>query len=125
MATKTGQMPDEFVIDTASLFARSGFFGGDLLREAFPNVGAAELRALLVDVVQQHVLPQLDQKVRTLQVPTVHNPVRATSVDNVPVIWNAERGTGPSITPASVRVKAADVLACARKRRIAIAGEGV
>jgi hypothetical protein len=123
MAKKPGQMPAEYVIDTDWLFARSGFRGGDLLREAFPNLGAAELRALLVDVVHEHVLPKLDQKVWTLQIPTVHNPVRATSVDNVPVKWNAERGAGPRITPASVRVKAADVIACARRRRIDVSDQ--
>ena len=109
------KLPAEFAIDTASLFARSGFQGGNLLREAFPDLGAADLRALLVDVVHYHVLPELDQKVQTLLIPTAHNPVRAISVDNVPVRWTAERGVGPRITPESVRVKAADVLACARK----------
>jgi hypothetical protein len=118
MAGKNGLAPEVFVFDTASLYRRSGFESGDLLKSAFPSVGAAELRELLVDVVRRHVLPQLDQQVQVLQIPGVHNPVRATSVSGVPVVWTAESGTGPALTPTRVSVKAEDVFACASKRKI-------
>ena len=112
--------PEEFVFETASLYQRSGFESGDLLKSAFPGVGAAELRELLVDVVRSHVLPQLDQDVQVLQIPSVHNPVRATNVSGTSVTWTAEFGTGPALTPKRVRVSAEDVFACARRRRIPV-----
>ncbi|MHB1167781.1 MAG: hypothetical protein ACYC28_00700 [Longimicrobiales bacterium] len=112
--------PEEFVFETASLYQRSGFKGGELLRDAFPGLGASELRELLVDVVRGYVLPQLDQDVQVLQIPTVHNPVRATNVGGQSVTWTAEFGTGPTLTPKVVRVPVADVYTAARKRKIAV-----
>ncbi len=112
--------PEEFVFETVSLYQRSGFKGGELLREAFPALGASELRELLVDVVRGYVLPQLDQDVQVLQIPSVHNPVRATNVGGQSVTWTAEFGTGPTITPKTVRVPIADVYTAARKRKIAV-----
>lgn len=112
--------PEEFIFETASLYQRSGFNGGELLRPAFPKLAGSELRELLVDVVRSHVLPQIDQDVQVLQIPSVHNPVRATNVGGTSVTWTAEFGTGETLTPWQVRVSAADVFECARRRRIPI-----
>ncbi|HEU5211033.1 MAG TPA: hypothetical protein VFU06_16675 [Longimicrobiales bacterium] len=115
--------PEEFLFETASLYQRSGFKSGELLREAFPGLGGSELRELLVDVVRGYVLPQLDQDVQVLQIPSVHNPVRATNVSGQSVTWTAEFGTGPALTPKVVRVSTADIYTAARKRKIAIPQE--
>lgn len=120
MAPRDEESIQDFVFDTASLYQRSGFAGGELLRPAFPGIGGGDLRELLVDVVRHHILPRLDQKVQVLQIPGVHNPIRATSVGGVPVVWTAESGVGPTLTPARLSVKAADVFACAVKRKIKI-----
>jgi hypothetical protein len=113
------ETPVELVVETSSLFERAGFEGGNLLLGLFPDLGAADLRELLTDVVRMLVVPQLDQRVSLLSIPTVHNPIRVTSVDNVSVSWTSERGTGPRITPEQVTVKVADIMALARKRKLA------
>ena len=123
MSAEEGTLPAELVIETASLYAQSGFERGNLLKGSFPHLGAADLRELLADVVQQHVIPRLDQRVQTLRIPTVHNPIRATSVDGVAVNWTPEKGNGPQLTPATVCVMAADILSCARKRRVVLVPE--
>lgn len=120
MADASSMPPQEFVLRTACLYARSGFEGGNLLRAAFPSLGAGELRELLVGVLHRHVIPVLDQSVQTLQIPTGQNPLRAASVDGVTVRWStAEHGNGPTITPATVTVTMDQVLACAKRLRIA------
>jgi hypothetical protein len=107
------------VFKSSDLYKRRGFERGDILADTFPHVGAAELRNLLVDVLRAHVIPRLDQKVQVLVLSTVHNPLRAVYVDGIAVRWTAESGQGPTLTPASVDVSVDDVLACARKRKIA------
>jgi hypothetical protein len=125
MTGPTEDTPAELVVETSSLFERSGFDGGNLLLGLFPDLGAADLRELLTDVVRHLVVPQLDQKVSLLSIPTVHNPIRVTSVDNVSVSWTSERGTGPRITPDQVTVQVADIMAVARKRKLAPSSNGV
>jgi hypothetical protein len=116
----SGPLPTHFVFRTNDLYARDGFEGGGILGKAFPNLSAAELRDLLVEVLQTHVIPRLDHSVQTLLIPTVHNPLRAVYVEGVPVNWTAVAGQGPPLTPATVSVSLEDVLACARKRKIAV-----
>lgn len=121
MADASSTPPQDFVVKTASLYARAGFDGGDLLRPAFPTLGAGDLRALLVGVLHHYVIPVLDQSVQTLQIPTGHNPLRAASVDGVSVRWTtAEHGNGPPLTPATVTVTMEQVLAAAKRLRIAV-----
>lgn len=120
MADASSTCPQHFVVKTACLYARSGFEGGDLLRPAFPSLGAGELRELLVGVLHHHVIPVLDQSVQTLQIPTGQNPLRAASVDGVTVRWStAAFGNGPTLTPATVSVSMEQVLASAKRLRIA------
>jgi hypothetical protein len=120
MSEQTPQLPAEFVFSTADLYARSGFSNGAFFKDAFPNLSANELRDLLVDVLQQHVLPKLDQSVQTLLVPSVHNPLRVTSVDGNGVDWlTPEAGHGAALTPARIRVPAEAVLSSAKRLRLA------
>jgi hypothetical protein len=117
---QNGQIPSHIVFTANGLYERSGFASGAILAEVFTHVAAGEIRDLLVDVLQAHVIPRLDQKVQTLVVPTVHNPLRAVRVDGVSVRWSAEAGQGPPLSPATVRVSMEDVLECARKRKITL-----
>jgi hypothetical protein len=113
-------MNETIAFRTADFFARSGFQSGELLRSAMPHLNAGEMRDLLVEVLQRHVVPQLDQKVQVSVLPTVHNPVRVTSVDGIEVAWaTPEHGRGPALTPATVTVELEDVFACARRLRLA------
>lgn len=113
-------LPAHVVFTTASLYERAGFDSGAQLGEYFPTLTAGELRDLLVDVLQAHVIPRLDQNVQTLVIPTVHNPLRAVYVDGNSVRWTAEAGQGPTLTPSTVRVRMKDILACARRRKLSI-----
>lgn len=113
------ELPKFYEMDTASLYARSGFRGGDIFQLDFPFLNSAESRELLTEVVQRHVLPKLDQRVQILIIPTVHNPVRVTSVDGVSVTWTAEWGSGPQLTPEYIRVSSEDVVACLKRKGLA------
>jgi hypothetical protein len=117
---RRGPLPAHFVFMSNDLYARSGFESGAMFRHTFPHLSSAELRDLLVEVLQTRVIPWLDHSVQTLLIPTVHNPLRAVYVEGVPVSWTAEAGQGPPLTPATVRVSIEDVLDCARKRKIAV-----
>lgn len=121
MASTPDRNRQHVVFDTSSFYEQAGFERGEILRPFFPDLPGGELRELLVDVLNAHVVPKLDQQVQTLQIPTVHNPLRVTSVDGEAVTWNkTERGIGPSISPATVRVSIPDIDAVARKRRIVV-----
>jgi hypothetical protein len=114
------ELPSHFVFTTSCLYERSGFESGAILGKVFSHLASAELRELLVDVLQAHVLPRLDQKVQTLVVPTVHNPLRAVYVDGAPVRWTAKAGQGPPLSPLTIRVSLEQVLETAAKRRITL-----
>jgi hypothetical protein len=118
-------LPESFEFRTADFYSRAGFLGGQLLRAAFPHLNANDTRELLVEVLQRHVVPRLDQKVQTSLLPTVHNPLRVTAVDGIEVTWaTPESGRGPVLTPARVPVRLEDVLACANRLRLATAPAG-
>jgi hypothetical protein len=113
--------PPTIEVRTADFFLRKGFQSGDLLREYLPNLNAGELRDLLVEVLQRHVVPQLDQKIQTSILPTVHNPLRVTSVDGVEVVWTTpEEGRGPALSPPWVTIQVEDVFTCARRLRLTV-----
>jgi hypothetical protein len=119
--TMPGPVPETFEFRTADLFTRQGFMSGEILRVAMPHLNSGELRDLLVEVVQRHVIPMLDQRVQASVLPTVHNPVRVTSVDGVEVTWaTPEHGRGPAISPPHVTVQLEDVLTCARRLRLTV-----
>ena len=90
---------------TASLYKADGFESGDLLKKYFPYLSASDLRDVLSDVVLRHVVPQLDQPVSIMVIPSARNPVRITSVGTESVVWHtANAGAGPAVTPAVVTV---------------------
>ena len=97
---------------TSSLYRADGFESGDLLKEYFPYLSASDLRDVLADVVLRDVVPQLDQQVSIMVIPSARNPVRVTRVGTESVVWNtADAGTGPKIGPAVVAVDVARVRA--------------
>lgn len=90
---------------TSSLYRADGFESGDLLRTYFPHLSASDLRDVLADVVLHYVVPQLEQQVSIMVIPSARNPVRVTRVGAESVVWHTPNaGIGPTITPAIVAV---------------------
>ena len=97
---------------TSSLYRADGFESGNLLKKYFPYLSPSDLRDVLADVVLRDVVPQLEQQVSIMVIPSARNPVRATRVGTESVVWNtADAGTGPRIGPAVVTVDVARVRA--------------
>ena len=72
---------------TASLYRADGFESGDLLKKYFPHLSASDLRDVLAEVVLRDVLPQLEQQVSIMVLPSARNPVRVTRVGTESVVW--------------------------------------
>jgi hypothetical protein len=95
---------------TSSLYRADGFESGDLLKKYFPYLSATDLRDVLADVVLRYVVPQLEQQVSIMVLPSARNPVRVTRVGTESVVWHtANAGAGPTIRPAVVSVDVAQV----------------
>lgn len=78
----------------------------DLVVEHDLNV---DFQDLLVAVVEQLVVPRLDQQVETFTISaTLHNPIRARTVDG------EEADYGSVITPRVVEIPVADIVRIAR-----------
>jgi len=81
-------------------------------------------RVLLVELVKRRVLPVLDQRVEVEVIETIHNPIRACSIDGVPVDDEVHYNRAPApaeITPDSVAVSYADVVALAAELAVGVA----
>lgn len=67
--------------------------------------------AILRRLVREDLLPALDQRVEVVDIDTIHNPIRAVTVDGVDVEdrWR-EDDPGVSLTPESVDVPVERVL---------------
>lgn len=75
---------------------------------AYPD----DWRDLLRALVRAYLVPALDQRVEVYDIETIHNPIRAASVDGVPVPDAVMYGDqeGPTLTPAAVEVPLSAVL---------------
>ena len=110
MGTKQNDDKTAIQFETSSLYRADGFESGDLLKKYFPHLSASDLRDVLSDVVLRYVVPQLDQQVSIMVIPSARNPVRVTHVGTESVVWHtANAGVGPAITPAVVSVDIAQV----------------
>lgn len=70
--------------------------------------------ATLRRLVREHLLPKLDQHVDVYDIDTIHNPIRASTVDGVEVD-DMRPEAGPQLTPDSVGVPYSEVLRIARQ----------
>ena len=122
------------IFHTEGLLSKWGFSDGDLLDDLIWDAGMEEVGDFLFDkkdeagsiygfdhtvlvlVLLTHVLPVLDQKVETRVIGTIHNPLRATTVDGMDVrdAWFGDREYPGAITPAEVEVPDETILALAR-----------
>lgn len=66
-------------------------------------------------VVRKHLVPVIEQRVTVVDVETIHNPIRAETVNGVDVsaAWYG-RAEAPALTPESVDVPMSEVLRLAR-----------
>lgn len=116
---------------TSGLLRKYGFNDGDepdqvddVLEAANIDLAAGDWHSILRRLVREHVLPVLDQRVEVEEIETIHNPIRAITVDgvNVEECWYG-RQPKPTLTPETVDIPMADVLrVCAehlRERRSA------
>jgi len=72
---------------------------------------------VLPELVRRFLVPVLSQDVKLVFITTIHNPIRAGTVDGVDVedCWLGRRGgSGQSLTPGSVEVPMEQVLEVAR-----------
>ncbi len=78
------------------------------------NARGWDWHATLRRLVREHLAPKIDQRVVLYDIETIHNPIRAESVEGVEV---DDRGDNPSITltPESVDVPFSEVLRVARE----------
>lgn len=86
---------------TNDLLSKWGFEDGDIL--GYHN-GVDDHPALL-EIARRFVLPKIHQRVAIRFLKTIHNPVRATHVDGLPVeeFWYGD-GNPPKLTPEFVDV---------------------
>lgn len=83
---------------SSSLFSKFGFYDGDTPEQVYEwlESDAPELledygrtwrwRPVLVELVENHLLPWLGTDVETYRIETNHNPIRARSVNGVEVV---------------------------------------
>lgn len=113
------------ILFSDGLLSKWGFNDGDLPEEFYewwhetrcPPSCFWECYAKVPDkpviqvLVRRFLLPALDQRVEVYDIGTIHNPIRASSVDGLEVpdevIYGSTRG--PALTPASVEVPYAEV----------------
>ena len=107
---------------TVGLLSKWGFSDGDVLdgvlwdhgyglawkHEPDDHEGLDFDHRVLVRVVQEFVLPQIEQNVEVYTVGTIHNPIRAAAVDGVEV--DATAASTLALTPDYVNVPLSEVL---------------
>ena len=69
--------------------------------------------ATLRRLVREYLLPKIDQRVELVDIETIHNPIRANTVDGVEIDWHRDYPDG-TLTPEFVEVPFSEVLRVAR-----------
>lgn len=91
------------------LLHKFGFGDGDMLYDLIEEHDlGVDHQELLIAVVERLVVPRLDQEVETYTLPSLHNPIRAGTIDG------EKADAFDSITPEVVEVPVADVIRIAR-----------
>lgn len=81
-------------------------------------------RELLVELVKRHVLPVLDQRLEVEVIGTIHNPIRACSIDGVPVpdeVHYGQMEAPAAITPDALAVSYEQIVALAAELAVGVA----
>jgi hypothetical protein len=128
---REGPVSDQRVLRLYSdgLLSKFGFNDGDQpddvadwLEADGIEYGRAPWHPVLRRLVREHLLPVIDQNVAVYDIETIHNPIRAETVDGVQVDdYQRDPTAVPTLTPDHVDVPYAVVLAAVREE---IAREG-
>ena len=93
----------------SGLLHKFGFGDGDMLEDLREEHGLKVDRSdLLAAVVERLVVPRLDQRVETYTLASMHNPIRARTVDG------DEADMDSTLTPEVIEVPVAQILEVAR-----------
>lgn len=104
-------MADVVAFHPEGLLHKFGFGDGDLLHDLVEEHElAVDHQDLLIAVVEQLIAPRLDQKVETQTLVTMHNPIRARTVDG------NKADVDSTLTPRIIEVPVADIIRLARGR---------
>lgn len=128
---------EQLILSSASLLSKWGFDDGNPFDEVADwwhdrhgeplmghcDCGYADLgvdRAELLEaLIRRYLLPALDQRVEVEMIGTSHNPVRARSIDGVPVPDAVIYGAAPDpvLTPDAVEIPYVEVVKIADQLR--------
>jgi len=110
MATEETQGQSEMVdFYPDDLCSKFGFGDGDMMYELIQEHGlGVDHQDLLIAVVERLVVPQLDVEVETYTLPSLHNPIRAATIDGE----KADRGD--FVSDEIIRIPVADIIEIAR-----------
>ena len=102
--------------NTDGLLSKWGFSDGDVLSDLLydNNLGGVDEHAVLQKVVTDHIVPNLKQNIELEFIHTIHNPMRASTVNGKSVDWY-NLDTSNIITPETVIVEDSVILDIARK----------
>jgi hypothetical protein len=73
------------------------------------NIVGWDWHAVLRQLVREHLLPKLEQRVVLVDIDTIHNPIRAESVDDVEIDWYQDY-PDDMLTPEGVDIPYTEVL---------------
>ena len=109
-ASQAAQAPDDVMaFYPFDLLHKFGFRDGDMLLDLMDEHHLEVDRSdLLAAVVEQLVVPRLDQRVETYRIVSMHNPIRARTIDG------AEADIDSTLTPEVVEVPVAQIIEVAR-----------
>lgn len=107
--------PEKVTLYAAGLLSKWGFMDGDELDWLW-EFDIKDKHAVLCAVVRQKLLPALKQAVEVEEICTIHNPIRARTVDGKDVthLHYTASNCEDMLTPASIDLTGAEVLAIAR-----------
>ena len=108
---------------TNDLLSKWGFGDGDMLTDLLLDnnlevpYSAERMRydhVVLIEVVKTHVIPRIDASIVAVEYGSLHNPIRASEVNGKEVDW-FKYNEGIRLSPETVEVDDADILAIARR----------
>lgn len=96
-----------YTLFSSGLLSKWGFNDGDLFEAFMFDFGGSTCPVsqhdLLISAVRTYLVPELKQAVELQEVVTIHNPIRARTVDGRAVDW-IEENPGITLEPESVDV---------------------
>lgn len=119
-------MSDEpkLMLWSKGLLSKWGFADGDepdswldWCDEQGIDYNAWDWRTVLRRLVREHLAPKLTQHVEMVDVETIHNPIRANTVDGVEIDWYTDQSI--TLTPDHVEIPFSEVLRVAREVALA------